>query len=59
MGKRTLKEILVSDYSFNKASLKWIPGGSQLMEYIGQEVVFVDYKRADAESQWEISIKRL
>ena len=58
MAKRTLKEILVSDYSFNRASLKWIPGGSQLMEYIGQEVVFVDYKRADAESQWEIDIKR-
>ena len=58
MAKRTLKEILVSDYAFNKASLKWIPGGSQLIEYIGQEVVFVDYTRAGAESDWKIDIKR-
>lgn len=58
MAKRTLKEILVSDYTFNRASLKWIPGGAQIVDYIGQEVVFVDYTRTDAESEWKIDIKR-
>ena len=56
--KRSLKEILVSDYSFNRASMKWIPKGGQLMEYIGQEVVYIDYTRQSAEENWTIDIKR-
>ena len=59
MAKKTLKEILVSDYAFNRASLKWIPGGSQIMDYIGQEVVFVDYTREGGEEgEWKTDIKR-
>lgn len=56
--RRSLKEVLVSDYSFNKASLKWIPKGGEILESIGQEVVYLDYTRADSESPWEVKIKR-
>ena len=56
--RRSLKEILVSDYSFNKASFKWIPKGGDILESIGQEVVYIDYTRENAEAQWQVKIKR-
>ena len=56
--RRSLKEILVSDYSFNKASFKWIPKGGDILESIGQEVVYIEYTRENEEAQWEIKVKR-
>lgn len=56
--RRTLKEILVSDYSFNQASLKWIPAGGEILEHIGQEVVYLDYTRKSPEDSWVVKTSR-
>ena len=38
------------DYGFFTGSLKWIPQGGDLLRYVGQEVIFVEYKKKEDDS---------
>lgn len=40
-------EALKKRYGFNKGSYKYIPAGGELLKYIGQTVIFVDFKKND------------
>ncbi len=41
------KEEAISVYGFSTASLKWIPKGGDLFKYVGQDVVFVDFRKLE------------
>ena len=44
-------------YEFNSGSVKWIAEGGDLLKYIGEEVVYVDYKRSD-KGEWNSTVER-
>lgn len=41
------KDEAIKEYGFSTASLKWIPKGGDLMKYVGQDVVFVDFRKLE------------
>ena len=44
-------EALKKRYGFNKGSYKYIPAGGEILKYIQQPMIFVDFKRND-EGEW-------
>lgn len=44
-------EALKKRYGFNKGSYKYIPAGGEILKYVGQPVIFVDFSRND-EGEW-------
>lgn len=55
--RRSLKEVLVSDYTFNPASFKWIPKGGSILEYIGQTVAYIEYTKETDDTEWKTTGK--
>lgn len=49
-------EALKKRYGFNKGSYKYIPAGGEILKYIGQPVVFVDFKK-DENGDWQSSFE--
>lgn len=47
--KKTKKEELKELYGYSTSSLKWVPEGGEILRYIGQDVVFVDFKRTGSD----------
>lgn len=45
-------EALKKRYSFNKGSYKYIPAGGEILKYIGQPMIFVDFKK-DENGDWQ------
>lgn len=41
------KEDAIKEYGFSTASMKWIPKGGDLLKYVGQDVVFVDFRKLE------------
>lgn len=39
------KEEAIKEYGFSTASLKWVPRGGELLKYVGQDIVFVDFRK--------------
>jgi hypothetical protein len=46
-NKKTKVEELVEFYGFSTGSLKWVPEGGDLLKYIGQTVVLVNFEKDD------------
>lgn len=57
MKKNPTLEYLKSECTFDKASPKWVSAGADILKYIGNEVVFVEFTRKDSESSWETTSK--
>ena len=51
---KTREQLLKEKYGYNKASYKYIPAGCEILKYIGQIVVFIDFKKNEKDA-WEIS----
>ena len=49
-------EALKKRYGFSKSSYKYIPAGGEILKYIGQPVVFVDFKK-DENGDWQSSFE--
>ena len=45
-------EALKKRYGFNKGSYKYIPAGGEILKYIGQPMIFVDFKK-DENGDWQ------
>ena len=39
-------------YGFNKGDYKYIPAGGEILKYIGQPMIFVDFKK-DENGDWQ------
>lgn len=48
---KTRVEVLKKNYGFSKLDYKYIPAGSEILKYIGQEVVFIHYQK-EGENNW-------
>lgn len=44
-------EALKKRYGFNKGSYKYIPAGGEIFKYIGQPIIYVDFKKNEA-GEW-------
>lgn len=44
-------------YALQPDSVKWVPEGGELLEYIGQRVVFVDFLKDEESGKWKNTIK--
>ena len=49
---KTREEILKKRYGFDKGSYNYVPAGSEILKYIGQIVVHVEYRKKEDET-WE------
>lgn len=49
---KTREEVLKEKYGFNKASYNYITPGAEILKYIGQPVVLVEFKRKE-DGTWE------
>lgn len=52
-GKRLSDiEVLKKKYGFNKADYKYIPAGGEILNYVGIEVVFVEFTKKPGDNNW-------
>ena len=58
--KKTRLEEFRDLYGFSSGSLKWIPEGGDILNYIGQEIVYVQYDKPNpSEDVWVNSFKNV
>lgn len=58
--KKTRLEEFRDLYGFSSGSLKWIPEGGDILNYIGQEIVYVQYDKPNpSEDIWVNSFKNV
>lgn len=45
-------------YGFNSGDVKWLLDGAEFLKYIGQELVYIDYKRDPETKKWSTTLER-
>lgn len=45
-------------YEFNSGNVKWIAEGGDLLKIIGEELVYVEYKRNETTNEWSSTVER-
>ena len=54
---KTREEFLKKKYGFDKGSYDYVPAGGIILKYVGQYVVYVEYRKNDS-GNWDTSFKR-
>ena len=55
--KKSLKSVLTEDCCFNRASLRFVPEGGEILKYVGCDVFHVKLTRDNSESPWKVDQK--
>lgn len=50
--KETILEEIKGRYGFSKTDTKWLPEGASIMEYIGMDVISIDFTRNTETNDW-------
>lgn len=54
---KTREQILIDRYGFNRASYKWVLPGAEILKYIGQPVMHLEFTKDD-EGKWNVETKK-
>lgn len=56
--KKEILEEMKSRYGFSKTDTKWLPEGSSLMEYIGMDIISIDFTKNPETNEWSNVLNR-
>lgn len=57
--KKDYLKLMTERYGFNSGSLKWVPGGSEILQLIGQYAVYVDYQKKSSGDGYDTKCERV
>lgn len=55
---KTREQILIDRYGFNHASYKWVLPGAEILKYIGQPVIYLEFTKDDETGKWNVINKK-
>lgn len=54
---KTREQILIDRYGFNRASYKWVLPGAEILKYIGQPLMHLEFTKNE-EGKWDVETKK-